>query len=265
MRNRIIAAWVRGDVRRHRFLKVAALFCLIGFSFAYPAYAEQKVKILKENAELKTLPQVGSLTIARLPLGGEFSIAERISEEWIKISLPPDKDGIVQSGYVQVPFVGFVDVPEGGEESKGKKLVQEDTLKGTNPNVPMDSDSLNWRREYAAAKSRKSLWTGVAVVGGAMLAGGIVIYLTTTKHSSNPSSGFSEVFDALGPAIQQGAGATVGGLGLLICIGGFIGESAAARNVQALEREGENKGYIKIQAGILPKYHSLGVQIAWGF
>jgi hypothetical protein len=117
------------------FFKVVILFCLIVFSFSFPLYAEQKVRVIKKDAELKTLPQVESLTIARLPLGGEYSIAERISEEWIKISLPPDEGGIVQSGYAQVSFLQFIDVPEGRGESKDTKTVQEDAPKEINPNV----------------------------------------------------------------------------------------------------------------------------------
>ena len=99
------------------FQKVVVFFCLIGFSFSFTLCSEQKVKIIKKDAELKTLPQVESPMIVGLPLGGEFSIAQRISEEWIKISLPPNKDGIVQSGYVPVSLIKIIDVPEGRMES----------------------------------------------------------------------------------------------------------------------------------------------------
>jgi hypothetical protein len=81
------------------------------------------------------MPQVESQTILALPLGGEFSIAEKISEEWIKISLPPNKDGIVQSGYVQVSFVQIINVADERIESKDTKVVQENVPKEINPNV----------------------------------------------------------------------------------------------------------------------------------
>ncbi len=243
-------------MRKNPFLKVVVAFCLICFSFFFPLYAEQKVRVIKKDAELKTLPQVESPTIVTLPVGGEFSIAEKISEEWIKISLPADKDGNVQSGYVQVSFVGFFNVTEGGIESKDTKLVQENAPKKINTNGPPDSGFLNWQNEYSAAKSQKSLWTGVAIVGGAALLGGAIAYLVTLN---NPINNLGE---AIGSAMLLGAGVIVGGVGLII---GIIGESAAARHVRTLESEGKTKGFLEIQAGILPKYRSLGVQLAFGF
>jgi hypothetical protein len=246
---------------KHPFLKVVVFFCLIGFSFSFAFCSEQKVKIIKKDAELKTLPQVESLTIVGLPLGAEFSIAERISEEWIKISLPPNKDGIVKSGYVQVSFIQIIDVAGYRTDGKDVKLAQENALKEIIPNVSSDSKFFDWQREYSAAKSRKSLWTGVAIVGGATLLGGAIVYFVTLNNPINASS-LEEVGKAMGLIILQSAGVIVGGLGFII---GIIGESAAARHVRTLESEGKTKGYLKIQAGILPKYRSVGVQLSVGF
>jgi len=156
-------------MRKNKLLKAGMLFCLFGFIFTFPLYSEQKVRVIKKDAELKTLPQVESLTIARLPLGGEYSIAERISEEWIKISLPPGKDGNVQSGYVQVSFVGFINVPENRIESKGMIFVQENGPNEINPNVHKDKDSFDFGIDAGVSiitsANRKSWNTGLFLSG----------------------------------------------------------------------------------------------------
>jgi len=236
---------------KHPFLRVVVFFCLFGFSFSVALCSEQKVKIIKKDAELKTLPQVESQTIVRLPFGAEFSITERISEEWIEISLPPNKNGIVQSGYVRVSFIKIVDVAGYQTDSKDTKLVQENPLKEIIPNVPSDSRFFDWKREYSAAKSRESLWTAVGYVG----------FLATIYGVGWIIAGvlpYSSVY--ISPKTY-----VIGGVGLLAIVASVIGETSALQYVRTLESEGKTKGYIKIQAGILSRYRSIGVQLAFGF
>jgi len=73
--------------------------------------SEKKVRIVKSGAELKSNSSLDSETIMDLPVGAEFEIDRRISEDWIKIKLPPNKVGIVISGYVQIKFISIVDAP----------------------------------------------------------------------------------------------------------------------------------------------------------
>lgn len=62
--------------------------------------------MIKQGAVLKLKPNEESLTVKNLPLGSVFDVEETLGE-WIKIKLPPDKDGIVIIGYIHSSFVTF--------------------------------------------------------------------------------------------------------------------------------------------------------------
>ncbi len=184
-------------MNKHPFLKVVVFFCLIGFSFSVALCSEQKVRVIKKDAELKILPQVESTTIAGLPLGGEFLIEERISEEWIKISLPPNKDGIVQSGYVQVSFVQFLNLQEESRESKDTKLVQENVPKKTNINFklgggPFSGKGYNFSHSWTQSLETASLTDSIPDASGFSYFGGIGLFvipnLEITADYSSASS-----------------------------------------------------------------------------
>jgi hypothetical protein len=63
-----------------------------------------RVRIIDEEAVLRLAANDKSKIIRSLPLGAIFNIKE-LSDEWIKIKLPPDKDGIIITGYVRSSFV----------------------------------------------------------------------------------------------------------------------------------------------------------------
>lgn len=67
-----------------------------------------KIRIIKENAALKIKPIDESLSILVLPIGASFE-AEDQGGDWVKIKLPPNKDGIVITGYVHKSFIEFED------------------------------------------------------------------------------------------------------------------------------------------------------------
>lgn len=207
---------------KHPFLKVVVFFCLVGFSFSVALCSEQKVKVIKKDAELKIRPQVESTTIAELPLGGEFSIAERISEEWIKISLPPNKDGVVQSGYVQVSFIQIINVPVDLIESKDTKVVQENMSKEINTPVPTDKNSFNFGFyvgfSIMTSANRKD-WNGDAVfLGGNFsfpLNPNLSLGLQVSFHRWAPNvaelkkeAGVSDSLDAYAPDAYATGGVT---------------------------------------------------------
>lgn len=67
---------------------------------------ETKIRIIKEDAVLRLKPNSESLIIKKLPLGAVLSVEESI-RDWVKIKLPPDKDGVVVTGYIHRSFVEF--------------------------------------------------------------------------------------------------------------------------------------------------------------
>lgn len=84
---------------------IAAIYLLIFPTIIHAG--EHKIRIIEKNAEVRLKPNEKSLIIKKLPLGAVFDVIETI-DNWIKIKLPPDKDGIIVTGYVHKNFVEFV-------------------------------------------------------------------------------------------------------------------------------------------------------------
>lgn len=99
---------------RNKKPKERILNFVISFVFIYQVFSlnfiysddkqEKEIRVIKENAELRLLPDNESLIIKNLPLGSIFTI-EEISDEWIKIKLPPNQDGIIVTGYIHQRFI----------------------------------------------------------------------------------------------------------------------------------------------------------------
>lgn len=62
------------------------------------------VRVVKENAVLKLDPDKNSRVIKYLPLGAQLEVAKDL-DNWIKVKLPPDKDGIIIVGFIQKFFI----------------------------------------------------------------------------------------------------------------------------------------------------------------
>lgn len=62
------------------------------------------VRVVKENAVLILEPTKNSQVIKYLPLGAQLEVLENI-ENWIKVKLAPNKEGIVIVGFIRVSFV----------------------------------------------------------------------------------------------------------------------------------------------------------------
>ncbi len=62
------------------------------------------VMVVKNGAVLRIKPDEASIIIRQLPIGASLK-AEELIRDWIKIQLPPDKDGIVIKGYIKKSFV----------------------------------------------------------------------------------------------------------------------------------------------------------------
>jgi hypothetical protein len=72
-------------------------------SFHAPSTEYDQIRVIKQNAELRIKPKDGALVIKKLPLGALLEVEEEIGD-WLKISLPPDEDDFVLTGYLHRSF-----------------------------------------------------------------------------------------------------------------------------------------------------------------
>ena len=59
--------------------------------------------MIKQNAQLLVKPKDGAVVIKKLPLGALLDVEAEIGD-WLKISLPPDEDDFVLTGYLHRSF-----------------------------------------------------------------------------------------------------------------------------------------------------------------
>jgi len=62
------------------------------------------VLVIKEGLVLRLKPNENSLALKNIPPGAKLNVEESMGE-WLKINLPPDKDGIVITGYIDKSFI----------------------------------------------------------------------------------------------------------------------------------------------------------------
>jgi hypothetical protein len=58
-----------------------------------------QVRVIKQNAVLRIKPKNDAAIIKKLPLGALLEVKEELGD-WLKITLPPDEDGFVLTGYL---------------------------------------------------------------------------------------------------------------------------------------------------------------------
>jgi len=211
-----------------------------------------KVRIIKEKAVLKLKPNNESLTIINLPIGGEFDVEETIGE-WVKVKLPPDKDGIILTGYISLSFLEFSlpskplpIIPKADRESLGSG---------------QGDDYLKWQEKMNSAKSRKSLWSAVAVSGALIFVVSGIITIVDAAKEEDPVEEFIRTANRE-PKVPTLV--IIGDVfGVVAIIAGSAGQHAAYEYEKQLTSEGESKGYLR--AGLLPKYKAMGIQFGISF
>jgi hypothetical protein len=72
-------------------------------AFHSESKGHNQVRVIKQNAVLRIKPKNGAVIIKKLPLGVLLEADEEIGD-WLKISLPPDEDGFVLTGYLLRSF-----------------------------------------------------------------------------------------------------------------------------------------------------------------
>jgi hypothetical protein len=73
-------------------------------SIQVPLPEAVQVRVIKANAVLRLKPIKESVVLKKLPLGALLDVDEEI-DDWLKITLPPDEDDFVITGYLQRSFV----------------------------------------------------------------------------------------------------------------------------------------------------------------
>jgi hypothetical protein len=63
-----------------------------------------QVRVIKKGAVLRLKPKEDAVVIGNLPLGALLDVEEQL-DDWLRISLPPDKDGFVVTGYLHRSFI----------------------------------------------------------------------------------------------------------------------------------------------------------------
>lgn len=92
-----------------------------------------KIRIKADIAPLRLKPDVTSAVVGQAPPGTVWEAAETAGE-WYRITLPPDANGFVVSGYVHKSFVEIVS--ESGDVSEKKK---EDQVAPVPPPEPQEA------------------------------------------------------------------------------------------------------------------------------
>ena len=72
-------------------------------SIKAPSEELDQVRVIKPNAVLRIKPKNGAVIIKKLPLGALLDVEEEIGD-WLMITLPPDEDDFILSGYLRQSF-----------------------------------------------------------------------------------------------------------------------------------------------------------------
>ena len=221
---------------RNKVLKVTFFSIILIFSSNSLCSQKSKIKIAKKDAVLRLKPNSESMIIEKLPIGSEFDV-EKTFDEWIKIKLPPDKDGIVIIGYVHCSFVEFE------IESIITKTPQKNELltKG------IDNEFFSWRKKLDSAKARKKIGDSLDKIGVAFsVLGGVLLF--TDKKEEIDESYDQETGIQTTTTTYKGKSEylllSIGGA--IVSIAGYIVSKPAKDEIRMLELEGAKKGYIQI-------------------
>ncbi len=110
------------------------------------SFQQVKVRIVKENAILRLQPDEESRVIMELNIGAEFDVSETVAE-WIKVVLPPNKDGIIITGYVHKSFVELSHISTQPNIPKEKIVQPELKLELPESSRAAEEAHVQWKRD----------------------------------------------------------------------------------------------------------------------
>lgn len=206
-----------------------------------------KVRIIKEEAVLRLKPNKDSQVIKTLPIGITLDAIE-LFEEWVKVKLPPDKDGFVIIGYIDNSFLEYKNV-----RLKERDINIEDKTDTTfdYQGFTKNEDYYKWEERLNRVRAKESLGTGLLISGICILAPSL--YFTLKKPEEGKYyKDWGKILIIIGDAT-----------GAVLFIFGMATLASTASIRQQLIEEGRLKGYIT--AGWLNEYNSIGIQITASF
>ncbi len=210
-----------------------------------------KVRIVDKGAELRLKPDSSSAAIKQLPLGTEFDVIETIGE-WIKVKLPPDKDGMVIVGYINRSHVE-IELME--VKTERETVVQEKRLPLREAQVSLDQNAIyDWENALRRAKSKRSTGTILTVTGAIVFTGCMIL---TFAHQE-PEFDFPYYkYKARTPYIIGDV------LGLVTLTTGLALLIPASGTIKRLNEEGRRKGYLSI--GLSPEHKGISLRLIYCF
>jgi len=237
-------------------LKILTLFVFFSILFVYMAVhlysQETKIRIIKENAVLKLEPKHDSLTIKELALGTELEVIGSF-DSWIKVKLPPDKDGIIVTGYIHLSFIEY----QAKQEPQFRDKEDMPIIIEKKMSQPIqNADYLQWKEKLSKAQAKLSTGTFLTICGVVIL----VPSIAYTFYNEWPSSKEDRRYLTGGGWVTVIIGDVVGVAGIIVGSSFVISGSSQRKT---LEEEGKMKGYLNV--GIVSKHKAVGIQIGASF
>ena len=130
-------------------------FLLLFFHFSSNLYSqENKIRIIEPDAVVRLKPNQESIVIIKAPLGSILTVVD-LRDEWFKVKLPPDKDGIVVFGYIHKSYIEIVkDESDSTQILEQKKEIIAKPKKIT-PKIPIKEDRFELPGDFEINKYNK--------------------------------------------------------------------------------------------------------------
>lgn len=227
-------------ISKGAFFSICFFSIILIFSTNSLCSQKTKIKIAKEDAVLRLKPNSESMIIETLPVGSKFFVEDTL-DEWIKISLPPDKEDIVITGYVHRSFVVFE------EELITREIVQKNELTAEETY----NDIILWRKKLDSAKAKKKLGDILDNIGFAIsVLGGVLLY-ADKKEVIDESYDWETRIQTTTTTYKGKTEYLLFSIGgIIVSAAGYLVSKPAKNKIRILELEGAMKGYIKV--GLVP-------------
>lgn len=150
---------------RMTFVFIALFLLSLLLTVVIGEAAELKLRVKVPNANIRLKPATESMIILQAPVGAILKSVGTVGE-WYKIDLPPDKDGVVVTGYIHQTMVEVMEEAPQAPEVVQPPQVREQPIQRTPPPVTQQPVIT---RELPRETSNRGL-TGVGLKGGITMA-----------------------------------------------------------------------------------------------
>jgi len=213
---------------------------------------EIKIRVIQDGAVLRLKPEEESLIVKKLPVGGQLDAVESFGE-WIKVKLPPDKDGIIVTGYIHLSFIEY----QAKQEPQFRDKEDMPIIIEKKMSQPIqNADYLQWKEKLSKAQAKLSTGTFLTICGVVIL----VPSIAYTFYNEWPSSKENRRYLTGGGWVTVIIGDVVGVAGIIVGSSFVISGSSQRKT---LEEEGKMKGYLNV--GIVSKHKAVGIQFGVSF